>query len=1071
MWGNYKPTLAGVDCGTENTNLSNSEYQYVEQNKATADKYATAWQMRSIDLPSGGQMEVNYESDEYRYVQNREVMQMFKIAGLGGSMIPAGNFTRAVYGQRYAYVELDGANPGFVQGNHALNQSIFYNKYLKGLGDKPVYFRTLLNMTQPGVDNDDKYDYVTGYLDLENASTQSGAFYRNGKWYGAVKMKFVDGTGAIGPISPIEKAGFYFGRQYLNNVVYSLTGNEDVNDIKGVVMSLATLVPNLLNIFRSPDGQLIDKNIASDMIPYKGWMRLMHPEQRKLGGGSRVKELKVHDRWDVMTNHLGQEVYKQFYGQVYSYDKEDGMSSGVATYEPLSGKENPFVEPFYDHAHKKVLLGPDTQNYVELPLGESFYPSPKVTYSRVTVKNLPRVKGDEVSERITLKRHATGHVVNEFFTSFDYPTITDMTILDPKFDPSPLGSILNVYARTHLSMAQGFSIHTNDMDGKQKAQWVYAEGQTTPISGMEYKYDQNGDTNPNSGKLNNEVTVIDRKGKISKSIVGVDYDVVNDFRENNSTTETAGIHFNTEGLPLLLVFVIVPVPIPSYSYHENVLRTAVTTKVMHSTGILRETVAHDLGSKVSTRNLAWDSETGDILLTETINEYNDQYYSFKFPAYWSYRTMGQAARNLGMEWKMLSAGQALRFKLKDISPQPQDAVVESNYLANGDVLYVTSKINKKGFKAWVVDINSTSFRLIDQNGLRIPLESIDPAGGADIKVIRSAFRNMPTAPMATVTSMRNPLYNYDATTNLPTTAKSDIGAQPYTSGDWKTYRIVNASAIEYLDVWPAQCECGLPKMRYDAQQNLKFEFNDIANTDDVDVIASRSFNPYLYNVLGNWRPVKSYAYLTGRTAGSSPTPRRDGFFTDFGSYYMYNGNRWVKDPANAAKWTFATEISKYNAYGQEIENRDALERYSSAMYGYNNRFAVAVSSNAKSNEQAFDGFEDYDFSECSKNTHFSYKSELKPHRFSVTDKESHTGRKSFRIEPGLVRLTDTVALDTIAIRKKIKACSTSSGRPAVAPAGTKSDTAAGKIKVTQVKTTAAKATAATHNGTTNKNKK
>src|SRR5690606_12272225 len=80
-------------------------------------------------------------------------------------------------------------------------------------------------------------------------------------------------------------------------------------------------------------------------------------------------------------------------------------------------------------------------------------------------------------------------------------------------------------------------------------------------------------------------------------------------------------------------------------------KTAVTTKVVHSMGILRETIAHDLGSVVSTKNLAWDAETGEVLLTETVNEYNDKYYSFSYPAYWNedYRGMGQAITNLNLE--------------------------------------------------------------------------------------------------------------------------------------------------------------------------------------------------------------------------------------------------------------------------------------------------------------------------------------------------------------------------------------------------------------------------------------
>ena len=83
IWGNYKPAAADVGCGT-NQNLSNTEYPYVQQNdKVNEDKNASAWLLKRIDLPSGGKMELQYESDDYKYVQNKEVMQMFKVVGAG----------------------------------------------------------------------------------------------------------------------------------------------------------------------------------------------------------------------------------------------------------------------------------------------------------------------------------------------------------------------------------------------------------------------------------------------------------------------------------------------------------------------------------------------------------------------------------------------------------------------------------------------------------------------------------------------------------------------------------------------------------------------------------------------------------------------------------------------------------------------------------------------------------------------------------------------------------------------------------------------------------------------------
>ncbi|RYZ52139.1 MAG: hypothetical protein EOP49_10270 [Sphingobacteriales bacterium] len=718
-----------------------------------------------------------------------------------------------------------------------------------------------------------------------------------------------------------------------------------------------------------------------------------------------------------MTDHPDEAAYQQEYGQQYSYKGEGNNgreSSGVATYEPLGSKENPLVEPFYDRAHSNSLLAPEATNYVELPFGESFYPSPKVTYSRVTVRNLPRPGIPSGSQTMNLTKHATGSTVTEFYTSYDYPTISDFTKVDPRHDPSPLGSILGIYARTHISLTQGFSIHTNDMDGKMKAQWVYAEGQSTPISGVEYKYDQNTNPDVNSGKLDNYVTTVNAQGQIADKLVGVDFDVVNDFRENNSTTETPGIHFNTEGLPLAVVFVIVPCPLPSFKYHENVLRTAVTTKVIHTTGILRETIAHDLGAAVSTKNLAWDAESGEVILTQTVNEYNDNYFNFNFPAYWAYKGMSEAALNLGLEWRILNVPGTLSFKFAGDAPFNN----ASQYLSDGDELYITSPINKKGFKAWVVASSANSFRLIDSNGMRVSAESIPPEG-ANIKVIKSANSNMQGSLMASVTSMRNPLYDYDAD-GVRLGMKSQMDSRPYLSTGWSDFRIVNASAIEYSDVWPSQCGCGLPKMTYNSDHQLTFEFDNLASTDDIDIIAEKSYNPYLYNVVGNWRAVKSYAYLTGRNT-TGATPRKNGFYNDFGSFYKFDGTKWIVDPDSFPHWTFASEVSKYNVYGVEVENEDALHRYSSAYYGYNNRFPVAVAANTQYKELGYDGFEDYSFSECTTGSHFSFQETLTPHAITITDKEAHTGRRSIRLEPG--KVVEGVATPNIAsIQKKVIPC-------------------------------------------------
>jgi len=1038
VWGNYKKVNANVGLGTMNA-LSNAEFAYVDQKKkADADKNASVWLLKSIHLPSGGIMELNYESDDYSKVQDKDVMQMFKVVGSGSKAeFTAGNINDpAAPGKKdlgdYIYVELD--HKIEESGNTSMAQT-FFNKYLKTIGDdeNPIYFRFLLNMVnpdpKPGINETDKYDYVTGYMQLDKKNIDAYAFNEfNGKQYVAIPLKKVrkeDGFNGDKTVNPISKAGWGFGRKNLNRLVYSLNNEEDTNNLKGVITELVGWLPTMLEIFKSPNAILESKGIASNFITGKSWIRLHQPESKKFGGGSRVKEIKIHDQWDVMTGNKGAGVYKQAYGQQYAYNAVDkdgnaiDKSSGVATYEPLGSKENPFVKPAYDKNKPELLLGPDSDNYVEEPFGESFFPSPKVTYSCVTVKNLERENDKDPSYGTVVKKHATGTVVTQFYTSNDFPTLVDRTVLSGGHKSSGiLANLINLNVKDNLTLSQGYSIHTNDMDGKMRGQRVYGEGQTKAISGVDYNY--NIISNPNSkniGLLNNYVQTVDSKGNIGTKLVGVDYDVINDFRENKTTTSTDGVAVNVATLPFTIVVIVVPTIIPAHSKHETQLRTAVTTKVVHTSAILSETVAYDLGSEVSTKNLAWDAETGDVLLKETINEYKDKYYTFNFPAYWSYDGMSQAAKNAGLEYNVSKTGNnQYRF---------DNSIVASDYLINGDEVWLsgTAPAKKEGddevisaLKGWVVNVTGAGFQLIDNKGILIKGDVVTTG---KMKIIRSGHRNMQMASMANLTSMRNPLFDYDVNNKI-TGPKSTIGDKPFFA-DTSIDRIVNASAIEYSNEWPSQCECNLPKMTF-VNGELKFGYNAETSNEDMDDLIKRSYNPYLYNVLGNWRASKSYAYLTGRNYTIDPTPRKTGYFTDFSPFYIFSGNGWkITEGDEFKKWTFASQVTQFSPYGQEVENKDALNRYSSALYGYNNRFPVAVASNTKYSELASDGFEDYDLANCGVSSHFDFQGQLKLNEVSVSNKQSHTGRKSLKIEPSkkaVVKKQVVTCLETVVPPKR-----------------------------------------------------
>ncbi len=976
IWGNYKENNG--TCGVTNGAPSTAEFPYVEQNKTTADKNVTAWTLTTVNLPSGGKIEVQFESDDYQFVQNKKIMQLYDMYGAGETATPSQTNTlfNGSDDFKYLYVKIpDGA--------------FNVDDYIQEIKQDPIYFKFLLQMS---ASSGTKYDFVTGYLNIDQNKPSSTTTI-GGQKILSLPMKFLSMEGgwfnSNRKVNPISKAGWYFGRQNMNRIVYSLGGDYSTNtSVVAVVEDLIGSIGAIVEIFKGPNKALRDKDCAKRFKPKKSWVRLLNPTKRKLGGGSRVKKLQMHDNWDVMTFNTGNDVYKQFYGQVYSYDNEDNTTSGVATFEPNGSVENPFVMPFYDNgpdSKKDRLLAPKEMNFTEKPIGESFFPGPTVTYGRVTVKNLQR-------ENIT--KHATGKVVNSFYTSYDFPTHTDYTEIEANYDaPSTLSKLLNFSVKTHLTLSQGFVIETNDMNGKQKSQWVYAEGQDAPLSGVEYKYS----VNASNGRLNNLLPVINDEGKIEgNTLIGVNYDVNNDFRESKSVENTYGINGNLAGFLVFIFPALIPVPLPTYAHHENILHVSTTTKVVQKHGIMTEKIAYDLGARVSTENIAWDKLTGQVLVTKTINEYDDAYYSLNYPSHWypGYKGMGAASHNLDLQGTLTSFGSGNTFTLNGANAL--------THLLPGDEL-ATIDNNGNYLKLWIVDINNTGkVTLMNREGIVMNNPNGDHYNSFDFKIVRSGYRNLQMSSMASVTTMTNPVY-----TSGGAIRSSVPSFEPYNP---ITDKIINASAVEYSDFWKSQCERRLPYFKVDSTIYDE-DNNQVSGVGFLNLINEKEINPYIYNIRGDWRAKRSYAYLTKRKATADP--RTDGYFLTFKPFYKYASwaSDWVID---RSQWTFASQVTQYSPYGTELENKDALDRYSSAQYGYNYTLPTAVASNSEYREIGFDGFEDYDATAIEAvKPHFGYQDDVIVNGSATVVETAHTGRRSLEVNSKSTATTTYRLIDCV----------------------------------------------------------
>ncbi|MBK8705981.1 MAG: hypothetical protein IPN33_22120 [Saprospiraceae bacterium] len=357
-WGNYKPNTANSLSPTS-TDIPTAEYPYVEQDQTTADIYTQAWSLTEIDLPSGGIINVDYESDDYAYVQNKRAGQMFKVIDVQTNTAPF-KFNTITYNPPVVApsvitpIELNDAATGKrliiklqdpITGTAPDKDDIFKNQYLGNIDN--LYFRFLMDI------KGGRCEYVSGYVSRSRIDFANCQVDVSGRYACITLLNTTTNDSGVDKINPITKAAIQFGRLNMSRVVWNSSELDDaIGDdgsfgedlLKAIVKS--NFFNNISDAIVGPNEALYsDKyKVGHNMITGKSWIRLNNPNMKKLGGGCRVRQIRISDEWKDMSNNTD----KSFsYGQEYEYTLEDGItSSGVASYEPqLGGDENPGSNP------------------------------------------------------------------------------------------------------------------------------------------------------------------------------------------------------------------------------------------------------------------------------------------------------------------------------------------------------------------------------------------------------------------------------------------------------------------------------------------------------------------------------------------------------------------------------------------------------------------------------------------------------------------------------------------------------------------------------------------------------
>lgn len=669
MWGFYQ------EHGAERF----SKMQPWLSQKASPSSFdPAAWQLKRIILPSGGEIHVNYEQKDYKYVQDKKAMAMVSLLPLTDQ-----NF---IYDLLHPLVGYKSDNTKFIINPDDIGDvngdltgyTLALQDYFVTQGNK-IYFKVLYSYLDDAVPQlnaqNPRSDYVTGYTSVNDVTLDAGKIIfslgdtheNNTNGYDGDKDKTLPRY--VGYQNLLLNAGRNLGlagsTNYENddplftNIVYPDASGNSISDIKDDIKDIARqhVLGNTIDMFKDWVGGTIKNKKKQDackvMNTELSYFRLPVYNTKK-GGGIRVKRLISYD-----PGISGETGDAMIYGSEYIYKDDRGNSSGVATNEPPSGREeNALVEILgrkRQSGFNRALNGRDSKQ-MEGPMGESILPGASVVHERVIIKNIHSGKT------------TTGFMVNKYHTCKEFPVTADNSSIS-KSD--------GTYKKTSLSLplglfnldikkawvTQGYLFKLNDMHGKVESQATYSGNylqsnfdETASTSKTDYHYSAPG------SKIK---TLVYDKGTSEMKGSMLSPGTEEDFTMFMSNVKEKTNDFSVE---LDLNFSYFPPCLSvgfglSYSFSETEMCQHVTSKVVSQASYLLSTTNTTDGVTQTTENLAFDKYTGDPVLTRTYDGYvapdekvftqndkdendalqkhNGYYYALNIPASWIYSDMGQ----------------------------------------------------------------------------------------------------------------------------------------------------------------------------------------------------------------------------------------------------------------------------------------------------------------------------------------------------------------------------------------------------------------------------------------------
>jgi hypothetical protein len=623
-----------------------------------------AWQLKRIQLPSGGEIHIQYEQEDYSYVQDKTPMVMVSLLEDGlknGYYSKEKNSGANPEGSVYC-INVADIGVTDITGYANILENYFITK------NKVLYFKALYSFTQndPKINSGNtRSEYITGYTSVNEVSVDAGRIYLH-----LGDLKGPKDKGKKDKTLPrwvcyqelLTNGGQNLGlgaRSYVNddltNDIYKTGSSLNESDIRKAARD--KVVENTKEIFQDWMGSRVKnvkkKDACKSLNLEHSYFKLPVVKSKK-GGGIRVQRLLSYD--PGISSEGGDAM---IYGSEYVYEDTDGKSSGVAVNEPTGMREEnalvEYLERSEQHGLDKLLNGRDTKIF-EGPLGESILPSAEVDYSRIVIKNIHSGKS------------TTGFAVNEYNTA----KISAYSFKKNNTDLSKSGLFKSnpTYRKFNLSLpltffnldihrawvTQGYVFTLNDMHGKIKSTAVYP-GNYHVNTFSESKFSSKTEYNYSSpGEGINTLVYDEANGKIEQA-------KLSQGTEEDFTVFSANVLERTNDFSIELdlniyypAVAVVPGYKFSYSFSENLLCQHVTTRVVRQSTYLMSVTNIMNGVTQTTENLAFNKYTGDPVLTRTFDGYATKsrtvfsekdlqekhkgyYYSMSIPAAWMYPSM------------------------------------------------------------------------------------------------------------------------------------------------------------------------------------------------------------------------------------------------------------------------------------------------------------------------------------------------------------------------------------------------------------------------------------------------